>query len=159
MPDPIEVSSALRRRRSFMLSGVSTTLLDTRRRILRPAFSLSIPGARVFRGLFSRFQYGISSRRRRPPFSGGSYGGGPRVPARLVGTAAAAMSGAHGGATRAEGEGPTRVLLLISDTGGGHRASADALSAAFHELYPGRVDTQIVDFWTEIAGRPLISSG
>lgn len=49
----------------------------------------------------------------------------------------------------------TRILLLISDTGGGHRASADALVAAFHELYPGRVHTHIVDFWTEIAGRPF----
>lgn len=50
----------------------------------------------------------------------------------------------------------TRIMLLISDTGGGHRASAQALSAAFDELYPGRVDALIVDFWTEIVGRPFV---
>lgn len=48
-----------------------------------------------------------------------------------------------------------RIMLLISDTGGGHRASAEALSAAFHELFPGRVETLITDFWTEIVGRPF----
>lgn len=47
-------------------------------------------------------------------------------------------------------------MLLISDTGGGHRASAQALSAAFEELYPGRIDSLIVDFWTEIVGRPFV---
>lgn len=47
-------------------------------------------------------------------------------------------------------------MLLISDTGGGHRASAQALSAAFNELYPGQVDALIVDFWTEIVGRPFL---
>lgn len=50
----------------------------------------------------------------------------------------------------------TRVMLLISDTGGGHRASAQALSAAFDELYPGQVHALIVDFWTEIVGRPFV---
>jgi 1,2-diacylglycerol 3-beta-galactosyltransferase len=49
----------------------------------------------------------------------------------------------------------TRILMLISDTGGGHRASAQALKAAFEELYPGAIDARIVDFWTEIAGRPF----
>lgn len=48
-----------------------------------------------------------------------------------------------------------RILILISDTGGGHRASAEALSAAFHELFPNRVETFITDFWTEIVGRPF----
>lgn len=47
-------------------------------------------------------------------------------------------------------------MLLISDTGGGHRASAQALSAAFEQLYPGQVDALIVDFWTEIVGRPFV---
>jgi 1,2-diacylglycerol 3-beta-galactosyltransferase len=48
-----------------------------------------------------------------------------------------------------------RVLILISDTGGGHRASAQALKVAFEELYPGCVDARIVDFWTETVGRPF----
>lgn len=50
---------------------------------------------------------------------------------------------------------PFRILFLISDTGGGHRASAQALAAAFDQLYPGRIESRIVDFWTEIVGRPF----
>ena len=42
-----------------------------------------------------------------------------------------------------------RVLLLMSDTGGGHRASAKALVNALDELYPGRVEADIVDIWTD----------
>lgn len=50
---------------------------------------------------------------------------------------------------------PVRIMFLISDTGGGHRASAQALSAAFDQLYPGRIKSMIVDFWTEIVGQPF----
>lgn len=50
---------------------------------------------------------------------------------------------------------PIRIMFLISDTGGGHRASAQALSAAFEQLYPGRIHSLIVDFWTEIVGKPF----
>jgi hypothetical protein len=32
-----------------------------------------------------------------------------------------------------------KVLILMSDTGGGHRASAQALEAAFNELFPDQV--------------------
>lgn len=43
-----------------------------------------------------------------------------------------------------------RVLMLVCDTGGGHRASAQALEAAVHDLRPGGdVDVKIVDIWTE----------
>lgn len=31
-----------------------------------------------------------------------------------------------------EGEKPKKILILMSDTGGGHRASAEAIRAAFH---------------------------
>eukprot|EP00904_Undaria_pinnatifida_P003607 jgi/Undpi1/13247/HiC_scaffold_8.g02909.m1 len=48
-----------------------------------------------------------------------------------------------------------RVLILMSDTGGGHRASAEALEAAFNQLYPGMLDVDIVDIWTDHASWPL----
>ncbi|EME28573.1 Monogalactosyldiacylglycerol synthase 1, chloroplastic [Galdieria sulphuraria] len=48
-----------------------------------------------------------------------------------------------------------RVLILMSDTGGGHRASAEALRAAFDDLYPGQLDTMIVDLWTQIVKGPF----
>lgn len=37
----------------------------------------------------------------------------------------------------------------------GHRASAEALVAAFHEAYPDRVSTWVVDLFTDIAGPPF----
>ena len=37
----------------------------------------------------------------------------------------------------------------MSDTGGGHRASANALRDAFDELYPGKIKVDIVDIFTD----------
>ncbi|KAI0567130.1 Monogalactosyldiacylglycerol synthase family GT28 [Gracilaria domingensis] len=50
---------------------------------------------------------------------------------------------------------PFHVLVLMSDTGGGHRASAQALDAAFDSLYPARAQITTVDFWTSVAGFPF----
>lgn len=44
-----------------------------------------------------------------------------------------------------------RILVLSSDTGGGHRASAEALRSALEKLYPSHVDVKIVDFWVDLA--------
>jgi 1,2-diacylglycerol 3-beta-galactosyltransferase len=52
-------------------------------------------------------------------------------------------------------ERPLRMLVLMSDTGGGHRASADALETAFDQLHEGGADITIVDFWTSVAGFPF----
>lgn len=41
------------------------------------------------------------------------------------------------------------VQILMSDTGGGHRASANALSDAFDVLYPGKFECDIVDLYTD----------
>jgi len=41
------------------------------------------------------------------------------------------------------------VQILMSDTGGGHRASADALEDALESLYPGKFECDIVDIYTE----------
>ena len=41
-----------------------------------------------------------------------------------------------------------RILILMSDTGGGHRASAEALRAGFEHLYGSRYEIDIVDLWT-----------
>ena len=40
-----------------------------------------------------------------------------------------------------------RILFLISDTGGGHRAAAKAIEEAVHFLYPDTYDTFIEDLW------------
>jgi len=45
--------------------------------------------------------------------------------------------------------------MLISDTGGGHRASAQALETMFEQLRPGETDVRIVDVWTNHAKFPF----
>ena len=44
---------------------------------------------------------------------------------------------------------PLRILFLSSDTGGGHRASAEALAAQFQRLFPGST-YDLLDVWTDI---------
>mmetsp|Transcript_97356 Transcript_97356/g.272452 ORF Transcript_97356/g.272452 Transcript_97356/m.272452 type:complete len:479 (+) Transcript_97356:126-1562(+) len=46
-------------------------------------------------------------------------------------------------------DGVCTVQILMSDTGGGHRASANALRDAFDVLYPGKFECDIVDIYTE----------
>ena len=41
------------------------------------------------------------------------------------------------------------VQILMSDTGGGHRASANALEDALNVLYPGKFECDIVDLYME----------
>jgi 1,2-diacylglycerol 3-beta-galactosyltransferase len=48
-----------------------------------------------------------------------------------------------------------RILILMSDTGGGHRASAQALKAAFDELYPDRFHIDIIDLISDHLIWPL----
>ncbi len=50
---------------------------------------------------------------------------------------------------------PRRVLFLISDTGGGHRASANALGQALTQLHGDRVTWQAVDLFQDYAPFPL----
>eukprot|EP00891_Asterochloris_glomerata_P005998 jgi/Astpho2/5998/fgenesh1_pm.00084_%23_5_t len=40
-------------------------------------------------------------------------------------------------------------MILMSDTGGGHRASADAIKAGFHILYGDKFEFSIVDLWSD----------
>jgi 1,2-diacylglycerol 3-beta-galactosyltransferase len=48
-----------------------------------------------------------------------------------------------------------RVLILMSDTGGGHRASAQAIDQAIAEQYPGKIEVDIMDIWTDYAKPPF----
>jgi 1,2-diacylglycerol 3-beta-galactosyltransferase len=50
---------------------------------------------------------------------------------------------------------PKRILLLYSDTGGGHRSAALAIREALESLYPGRYQVDLLDALTEYAPRPL----
>ncbi|KAK9100101.1 hypothetical protein Scep_023531 [Stephania cephalantha] len=46
-------------------------------------------------------------------------------------------------------ESPKKVLILMSDTGGGHRASAEAIKAAFNEAFGEEYQVFITDLWTD----------
>ncbi|KAL9256639.1 Monogalactosyldiacylglycerol synthase, chloroplastic-like protein [Drosera capensis] len=46
-------------------------------------------------------------------------------------------------------KGPKRVLILMSDTGGGHRSSAEAIKAAFHEEFGDEYQVFVTDLWSE----------
>lgn len=48
-----------------------------------------------------------------------------------------------------ESENPKKVLILMSDTGGGHRASAEAIKAAFNEEFGDDYQVYITDLWTD----------
>lgn len=48
-----------------------------------------------------------------------------------------------------------RVLMLISDTGGGHRASAQAMESMLEQVAPGATDVRIVDVWTQYCPFPF----
>jgi len=48
-----------------------------------------------------------------------------------------------------------RVLLLFSDTGGGHRSAAEAIIEALDLEYPNRFTTEMVDFFKDYAPVPF----
>ncbi|MCB0113884.1 MAG: glycosyltransferase [Caldilineaceae bacterium] len=47
------------------------------------------------------------------------------------------------------------ILILMSDTGGGHRASAQALQAGFTQRYGDRFRVEIVDLWKSYTPWPM----
>lgn len=48
-----------------------------------------------------------------------------------------------------------KILILMSDTGGGHRASAEAIQQAIHEQYPRKFEVDVMDIWTLHAKWPF----
>ncbi|CAN0860572.1 hypothetical protein LINGRAHAP2_LOCUS7980 [Linum grandiflorum] len=48
-----------------------------------------------------------------------------------------------------EAETSKKVLILMSDTGGGHRASAEAIKAAFNEQFGDDYQVFVTDLWSE----------
>jgi 1,2-diacylglycerol 3-beta-galactosyltransferase len=48
-----------------------------------------------------------------------------------------------------------RILILFSDTGGGHRSAAEAISEALHLEYGEEIGVEMVDIFKEYAPRPL----
>jgi 1,2-diacylglycerol 3-beta-galactosyltransferase len=54
---------------------------------------------------------------------------------------------------------PKRVLILMSNTGGGHRAAAEAIQEALQHLYGRAVSVTIVDAWANHVAWPVSKLG
>jgi 1,2-diacylglycerol 3-beta-galactosyltransferase len=54
---------------------------------------------------------------------------------------------------------PFRILILFSDTGGGHRSAAEALIEAWRAEHPGRVDPVMVDVFKDHTPFPFSKFG
>mmetsp|Transcript_5219 Transcript_5219/g.19146 ORF Transcript_5219/g.19146 Transcript_5219/m.19146 type:complete len:536 (+) Transcript_5219:143-1750(+) len=52
-------------------------------------------------------------------------------------------------------DGKLRVMILMSDTGGGHRASAEALKQGFQRMYGDQYEVDVVDLWTSHTPTPF----
>lgn len=52
-----------------------------------------------------------------------------------------------------------KILILMSDTGGGHRASAEAIAEAITHLYANELNVRIVDAWKDHSPWPLSEIG
>jgi 1,2-diacylglycerol 3-beta-galactosyltransferase len=53
---------------------------------------------------------------------------------------------------------PRRIVVLFSDTGGGHRSAAEAIAEAIELEYPGRYQTRLLDAFKAYAPTPLNQS-
>lgn len=54
---------------------------------------------------------------------------------------------------------PKRILILMSNTGGGHRAAAEAIQEALNHLYGPDVTVSIVDAWQDHVAWPVNKLG
>ncbi len=48
-----------------------------------------------------------------------------------------------------------RILFLMSDTGGGHRAACKAITSALEEKHAGEFSTELVDMWKDYTAYPF----
>jgi 1,2-diacylglycerol 3-beta-galactosyltransferase len=48
-----------------------------------------------------------------------------------------------------------KILVMMTEAGGGHRASAESLRDGFRERYPSRFQLEIVDMWTKHTPPPV----
>ena len=48
-----------------------------------------------------------------------------------------------------------RILILFSDTGGGHRSAAEAIGEAFYYAYPNQAEIFLVDVFKDATPFPV----
>eukprot|EP00565_Helicotheca_tamesis_P001192 CAMPEP_0185725936 /NCGR_PEP_ID=MMETSP1171-20130828/2059_1 /TAXON_ID=374046 /ORGANISM="Helicotheca tamensis, Strain CCMP826" /LENGTH=500 /DNA_ID=CAMNT_0028394181 /DNA_START=94 /DNA_END=1596 /DNA_ORIENTATION=- len=70
-------------------------------------------------------------------------------PLRVQQQRRASSSSLYSSVTASRDDDVCTIQILMSDTGGGHRASANALRDAFDVLHPGKIEVDIVDIYTD----------
>ncbi|XP_022131549.1 monogalactosyldiacylglycerol synthase, chloroplastic isoform X2 [Momordica charantia] len=113
------------------------------------SLNLGSRGSSSFRRFLNEFNGVIKFHCDRPPLGFASVGG---VSDEANGIKDDGFGLSHDGAEPLNGVGtekPKRVLILMSDTGGGHRASAEAIKAAFNEEFGNEYQVFITDLWTD----------
>lgn len=135
LPSLANASSSFFPLNSLYVGGFARPLARRRRSTARPGFSASIAcGGSRGRGLWEEFNKFVRFHSGGLPLGFASIG----IPDEAA-TGAAEGPGVLEddglGASAVELDRPKRVLILMSDTGGGHRASAEAIKAAFREEY------------------------
>ncbi|XP_038885494.1 monogalactosyldiacylglycerol synthase, chloroplastic isoform X1 [Benincasa hispida] len=113
------------------------------------SLSLSSRGSSSLRRFVNEFNSVIKFHCNKPPLGFASLGG---VSDETNGIRDGGFGVSQDGAlplNGVEAENPKRVLILMSDTGGGHRASAEAIKAAFNEEFGNDYQVFITDLWTD----------
>ena len=80
-----------------------------------------------------------------------------RPPVRLTPRPASAVTSTSATTAQTPSTGKKKVLFLMSDTGGGHRASATALRDGFEVLYGDKYEINVVDLWSSSSPWPLVA--
>jgi 1,2-diacylglycerol 3-beta-galactosyltransferase len=109
--------------------------IGARKRNVRASLSLGGRGASGIRRILNDFNRVVKFHCERIPigFASVRFGSGDNNGVREDGSVVLEDDGLA--LNGVEAEGPKKVLILMSDTGGGHRASAEAIKAAFHEEF------------------------
>lgn len=109
--------------------------IGARKRGARVSLSLGGRGASGIRRILNDFNRAIKFHCERIPigFASVRFGSGDNNGVREDGSVVLEDDGLA--LNGVEAESPKKVLILMSDTGGGHRASAEAIKAAFHEEF------------------------
>uniref|UniRef100_A0A7N0ZTC2 monogalactosyldiacylglycerol synthase n=1 Tax=Kalanchoe fedtschenkoi TaxID=63787 RepID=A0A7N0ZTC2_KALFE len=108
--------------------------------------SVGVNNSSRFRLAWSEFSRAVSLHCERVSLGFASVSAGSE---RVVGDGDALVEGDGEGLKGSDGEKVKKVLILMSDTGGGHRASAEAIKAAFYEEYGDQYQVFITDLWSE----------
>ncbi|KAF5461331.1 hypothetical protein F2P56_017441 [Juglans regia] len=135
---------------SFLSNFLYYEALDgSEKRFFRASLSLGVRSASGIRSILNDFNRFIKFRCERLPigFASVRVGLGNNNGLREDGWGVLADDGLALDAVEAKA--PKKVLILMSDTGGGHRASAEAIKTAFHEEFGDEYQVFVTDLWTD----------